>query len=341
MKNHLIISIIIIFFSFSFSGMAQIKYASYFTSPSIPKIITEKLYKDNLIIIDYENLKKDRESLVAIKKNNPQIKLLIYFNDMEVWTKDIPDRPIANAFKSKLPAEYRLKRADGKPVIFWQGMEMMNESSDCPKINGQNYVEFYANWLISNILNDPIIDGCFKDNGTPTISWVDATIDANNDKKADSPSALNASWREGITELLKIIREKKGENFIIVTNKGEKHFFFLNDGVMFEKFPNNYLGSKRADGWYQCIENAKRAGPYTIFQVDLKNLEFGLASSLLLNNVYIIAGQNMQIPDKYRIETGKPLGEMYKNGDLYCRDYELIRVEVDPEKKIGKLIEKK
>lgn len=107
---------------------------------------------------------------------------------------------------------------------------------------------------------------------------------------------------------------------------------------MFEKFPNKYLGDIRADGWYRCLENARYTGPYTIFQVDYKNLEFGLASSLLLDNVYIAVGQNMPFPEKLRPITGKALGPMYKKNGVYYRDYEFVKVEVYPEKKIGKLI---
>ncbi len=319
---------------------AQIKFSTYWVSPSIPANMGSKLASDDLLIVDYENLINNRLELEIIKKANPNIKLLIYSNPMEIWTKDIVNRPLANSLRAQMPAAYRLKKSDGKPVIFWKNMEMMNMSSSCPVVNGKKYNQFYAEWLLANVLSDPLIDGYFQDNGTPTISWVDPLIDSNNDGKADDPQALNAVWQAGMTQFLRIIRQAKGKDFIIITNKGEKHFFFINDGVMFEKFPNDYLGSKLAGGWYQCIENAKHAGPYTIFQVDSKNLEFGLASSLLLDEVYITLGQNIQVPNQFRTPTGKAISAMYKKGKLICRDYELVTVEVNPELKTGRLVKR-
>ena len=319
---------------------AQIKFATYWVAPSIPANMALKLSTDSLLIVDYENLVNNHSELEIIKQQNPHIKLLIYSNPMEIWNKDIVNRPLANSLRAQMPAAYKLKKSDGKPVIFWKNMEMMNMSSSCPSVNGKKYNQFYAEWLLTNVLSDPLIDGYFQDNGTPTIDWVDPLIDANNDGKADNPQALNTVWQAGMTQFLRIIRQAKGKDFIIITNKGEKHFFFLNDGVMFEKFPNDYLGSKLAGGWYQCIDNAKHAGPYTIFQVDTKNLEFGLASSLLLDEVFITLGQNIQVPEQFRTPTGKAISAMYKKGSIYYRDYELVTVEVNPELKTGRLVKR-
>jgi len=321
------------------TAQAQIKSAVYWTAPTMPEGMAEKLANNNLLIVDYENLVNNKVELEKIKKLNKKIKLLIYSNPMEVWDTTKPNRPLANAFLKQLPVDFRLKQTNGKPVVFWKGMSMMNLSIHCPKVNGQNYLEYYAEWLLK-ILADSIVDGYFQDNGTSTISWINTKIDADNDGKVDTAAVLDSVWKAGMTGFLDIIRKAKGDSFIIITNKGEKSFFPFNNGVMFERFPNNYLGDNRASGWYRSIENAEQAGNYTIFQVDFKNLEFGLASSLLFDNVYFALGQNMQIPIEYIFPTGKPLGKMYQSGNIYCREYEKIRVEVDPEKKIGRLIKK-
>lgn len=319
---------------------AQIKCVSYWIAPTCPKEMAEKLASDSLLIIDYENLVNNRETLELIKQLNPKLKIIIYGNQMESWIKETINRPLANELKTQIPKEFFLKKADGKPVTFWPDMELMNMSTSCSKINGKKYNEYYANWLLTKILNDSLVDGYFADNGTSTIFWVNHFIDADNNHIPDGQTKLDNSWRAGMVEFLDIIRKAKGKDFIIITNKGEKTFFFITNGVMFEKFPNKYLGDPKADGWYKCLDNASQAGPYTIFQVDYKNLEFGLASSLLLDNVYIAVGQNMLIPRELRIPTGKPLGKMYQKNGLYYRDYELIKVEVNPLKKVGKLIPK-
>jgi len=337
MKKSIFISI---FLFFCLALTAQIKTAVYWTAPTMSAEDASKLKKDQLVIVDYENIANNWQHTKKIK--SVKTKLVIYSNHMEIWSSgQVPDRPMANKLWYQLPKEYRLKNKNGKAAIFWQDMEMMNITRNCPKINGKNYNEYYREWLLKNALPDSLnhyIDGYFQDNGNSTVSWIDSGIDSDNNGEADNPRVLDAAWQSGMIDFLTTIRKAKGDNFIIITNKGEKNLFFLNDGVMFEKFPNDYLGDKRAGGWYKCMEIAEVAGPYTIFQVDWENLEFGIASSLLLDNVYIAVGQNLQIPEQYRVPTGKPLGEQYKKGDLYCRDYELVTIEVNPVKKTGRLV---
>lgn len=339
MKKSIFVSI----FLFSCLALtAQIKTAVYWTAPTMSAEDANKLAKDQLVIVDYENIANNWQHTKKIKSLNDKAKLLIYSNTMEIWSSgQVPHRPMANKLWHELPLEYRLKNKNKKPVIFWKDMEMMNITRNCPRIGGKNYNEYYREWLLKNALPDSLnryIDGYFQDNGNSTVSWIDPGIDSDNNGEADNPRVLDAAWQSGMIDFLTKIREAKGKDFIIVTNKGEKNLFFLNNGVMFEKFPNDYLGDHRAGGWYRCMEIAEAAGPYTIFQVDWEDLEFGIASSLLLDNVYIAVGQNVQIPEQYRVPTGKPLGKQYKKGNLYCRDYELVTIEVNPEKRTGRLL---
>lgn len=322
-------------------GYSQVKKATYWTSPNIPKGIEQSLAAHDLIIIDYENLfNASRSRLETIKAINPQIIVLVYSNPMEIWDKDLTDRPMANKLKSSFNATWQLKTANKKSVVFWPGMLMMNMTTKSPRVNNKTYSEFYVDWLIKNVLQDKLIDGYFMDNGTATVSWISPLIDADNDGKADQASALDSVWREGMVLFLKTIRQKMGDSFIIVTNKGIRDFAFINNGVMFEKFPNDYIGHDEAGGWYQSIENARRNGKFNIFQVDLQHIEFGITSSLLLDNVYVAAGQNIPLQQKYYFDTGASMGNFYKKNGKYYRNFENGTVEVDPEKKIGKFLPK-
>ncbi|MGE5425987.1 MAG: putative glycoside hydrolase [Bacillota bacterium] len=320
------------------SLQAQLKTCTYWTTPIMSEQSATQLSKDDLLIIDYENLWNNRESIEKIRKLNPKVKILIYSNPMEVWDKTRDNRTIANELLAKLPKEYRLKRSDGKPAVFWKGMQMMNLTTKCPKVDGKDYIDYYSSWIAAKVLQDPLIDGYFVDNGTPTISWVDSKIDADNNKVPDPKAALDAWWKEGMTRFLKEVRKGMKPGSILVTNKGERHFFPLNDGVMFERFPNDYIGGKLDGGWHQSMKNAADAGKYTIFQVDLKDAEFGMASSLLLDNVYVAVTQNMSMPNNQRYDVGKPLGKAYKKGKEYIRDYQNATVIVIPSTRTGKIV---
>jgi hypothetical protein len=321
------------------SAKAQIKSAVYWTAPTMLAAMTDKFHNESLLIVDYENFTNNREVLAEIKKGNPAIKIIAYFNPMEVWKTEKTGRTMANKLLKEMPPAFFLKRADKKPVQFWPEMIMMNMSSYCPIVKGKNYNQYYANWLIE-ILDDELIDGCFEDNGTPTISWIDPLIDADNNGKTDQATELDSAWKKGMTEFIKLIRAAKGKDFIIITNKGVRDFFSLSDGVMFEKFPNNYLGDKKAGGWYQCLENSQEGGEYVIFQVDQQNLAFGLASSLLFDNLYIALGENMIIQKNFRPDSGEALGPMYIKDGIYYRQYKKLTVQVNPVKKTGRLIMK-
>lgn len=335
---------IVITFAFLLLGLissAQVKPASYWTAPSIPEGLVEKLAKHQLLIIDYENLFNDsRARLDQIKALNPKIIFLAYTNQMEIWAKDYDSRPVANKLKKSFSPKWQLKDSQGRNVVFYPDMLMMNLTTASPKVNNQTYGEFYVEWLLNNVLNDPLIDGYFMDNGTSTVSWVNGLIDADNDGRPDNPASLDRIWRDGMIKYLQTIKSRKGADYIIVTNKAIRDFSFINDGTMSEKFPNDYVGYKGAGGWYQCIENARRSGQYNIFQVDLHLIEFGVASSLLLDNVYVAMGQNIPLPGKYNWDTGKPTGPFYKKSGIYYRDFEKGKVIVDPEKQKGQFISK-
>ncbi|MDD2680869.1 MAG: putative glycoside hydrolase [Patescibacteria group bacterium] len=321
---------------------AQVKTCVYWTASTMTANMVPMVAKSGLLIIDIENTVNNPEVFREIIKINPNTKVLIYINPMEMWDRDISDRPLGQKLKSITPTEFSLKRTDKSPVVFWPNMHMMNLSMHCPVINKVQYNEFYVNWLNSVLTANNIpAHGRFVDNGTATVSWVDARIDADNDGTKDPAAALDNSWKSGMIKLFDLLRKGKDKDFILVSNKAEKSFFFLNNGSMFEDFPNNYLGDTTAGGWYRCMELAKKAGPYTIFQSHPNNLEFVLASSLLLDNVYICLDQNRVIPEEYLINTGKPLGDYYENNGLQCRDYENYLIEVNPENKSARFIKRK
>ncbi|MBN2884939.1 hypothetical protein JXE04_03365 [Patescibacteria group bacterium] len=328
----------ILFIILGLNIQAQIKTAVYWTASTMTENMVNILVRDSLLIIDIENFNNNPEQIEKIKKLNPRVIILFYINPMEMWDKEIANRNLGNKLQAETPSQFILKKTNGSPLIFWQNMHMMNMTMHCPKVNNQRYIDFYVDWLNRELAKMLKVNGIFIDNGTSTISWMDTKIDADNDGRADLPNALDISWCSGMIEFLSLLEKDKPKDFIIVTNKAEKSLFFKNDGVMFEKFPNNYLGDTIADGWYRCMELAEKAGKFTIFQCEPKNIEFVIASSLLLDNIYVCMGQNRSVPSEYLLNVGKPLGRYYEKDALQCRDYENYRIEVNPKKQTAKFI---
>lgn len=323
----------------------SVKSANYWTSPIMDEGHAKNLAKYKLVIVDGENLTNNPECLKTLKSLNPNLKLINYSNPIELYYPMAPFRPgqtsIENEIMEKYP-QWLLKLSNGENAIFFKNMILLNMSSDCPRVNGKTCGEYMAEKQLK-ILNNPIWDGYFMDNGGRNISWVylgkQYQIDANNDGINDNPDTLDMKWEKGISDYLALISKgMKGKN-LIIANKGSLDFLNQVNGRMFEKFPNNYLGDTRANGWYQCMANAQKTGLYTIFMVNYEDLSFGIASSLLTDNVYIAIDQdNSGIHPELFVDLGKPLGIAMMNDTCYYRLYEKGKVEVYPEKRKGTII---
>ena len=326
-----------------------VKTAAYWTCPKMTNNQADSLSLHDVVIICIENQFNNYGSLQHLKKLNPKIKLLGYYNSPEMWENGYSTTPwqskIITEIKEKRQA-WLLKSDRGEQIIFWKGMVMLNMSDYCPLIDGKKYSEWIAEKLNQEIFSDTIWDGNFLDNGGGNIFWVNdwpdnpaqGGIDANRDGQADSQSVLDSQWSQGIAKYLLAIRQKNGPDFIIIANKGTTEFSGLVDGKFFENFPNDYLGSKEDGGWQQCQINANKLGPYTVFQVSRQNINFGLASALLLDNVYIAIGQDDPgLFKEFTIKLGNPEGSAKQNQGRYFRKYEVGQVEVFPKQKIGNI----
>ena len=323
---------------------ANPKIASYWTSPTMSLEQAKELARCHLVIADMENMVNNYSSLQSLRQLNPKLKLLAYSNPMEVFIPMVANRPLQKQLLGDLQSSYQswfLKSPNGQPVIFWQGMQMLNLSSICPLVNGQRWNQYVSSFLLSKVLSDSIWDGYFMDNSGGNISWVDnGQIDADADGVKDDPAVLDQAWSKGIGEFLAAIRRTKGQSFILVGNKGSLEFSDILNGKMFEEFPNDYLGGKEAGGWYQSMDNYAQTGPYSIVQAKINGdswRQFVLASALL-GGGYFIHGQNGDSWFPEYQDVGQPLGKMVKMPDgSWQREYKKAVIIVWPEKREGKI----
>ena len=329
----------------------EIKTACYWTSPIMAKEQARELSKFSLVIVDMENMVNNKASLRLMKRLNPEIKLICYSNPMEFFTPMIPDRSIQKRWYQEAQAYplWVLRRNDRSEAHYWPGMTMMNLSSLCPSYNGVNYFRWMADKLLAEVLNDNLFDGYYMDNGGGSISWLYANsysqLDIDNDQEPDARNKIDESWYEGIHSFLKIIRDKKGSDFILLANKGSVEFMDLLDGRFFEGWVNDYLGSKANGGWDQCFKNAKLMenefdAKYTIFQVrQSSELEYALASAALLDHVYVAVGQdNYRSYPAFDLMPGQALGPYWQVGDTYYRKFENFKVVVRPSQERGEIV---
>lgn len=327
---------------FSSLLMGQIKTVSYWTSPVMSTEQAQKLSKFSMVIADLDNMFNNIESLITLKKLNPSLKLICYSNPMEIFDPLAVNRPRQNAWSREIMSLYSnwmLKTRSGQKAIFFKGMRMLNLSSSCPVINGQTYGKWMANLLINEILsikdsnNQRIWDGYFMDNCSPTIAWVSPQdlIDLGK----NTPELIDKSWSEGNYEFLSIIRKAMGKNFILIGNKGVTDYRDLLDGRMFEWFPNDYIGAKLDGGWWQSMANAAQTGPYTIFLLTPNNLDFGVLSAQLMDNVYVgVANNNLRYYKQFDQNFGKP-GEL-----KVIRQFSEKSILITPKEKVAEVVDR-
>jgi hypothetical protein len=350
----------------NFAQSYAIKSIGYWTRPIMSPQEAQSLAKYHILVVDLENKFNNYQVLKSLKKLNPKQKLLCYSNPMEIHLTKYSNRPWQNQIIDEITLnrpEWLLKtitpigtqnasnwkRLKAKLLnqpnqkenyaTFWKGMTMLNMSSACPIINGETYFDWMAKKLYQEILSDQIWDGYFLDNGTIKIAWTNPNIiDITGDSKTDRNEIVDHLWEEGMESYLSKIRSFKGNGFIIISNKGDLNLLTKTDGKFFENFPNRYLGDSWADGWRQCLQNAKKTGKYTVFQANRSNLTFVLASALLLDNVYVAVSQDDAgyFPE-LDTDLGQPLGPYENKNGIYYRKYQKAEIMVNPLKKIGKI----
>ncbi|MHB8903513.1 MAG: putative glycoside hydrolase [Patescibacteria group bacterium] len=335
-----ILSFLLLFVAQGVMSQYPVRSAVYWTAPVLSLSEARNLSLYSIVIIDEENLLNNPEALELMKKLNKNLKLICYSNPMELFKPAIKIRQIQTALLQEITEKYPqwlLKNSTGEKTVFYKGMVMLNLSRNCPRVNGKNCAEYLAEKQLL-ILESPIWDGYFMDNGGGNIAWVNAKIDSNNDGVADDSTFLDRSWSTGIYSFLSLIKNGMNKDRLLLANKGTIEFMDILDGRIFERFPNDYLGSKKDFGWHKSMSNARHTGKYTIFTVELKDLMFGLASALLTDNVYIAVGQdNPVVHQEFKVDLGNPLGSAQKNDSCYFRLYQKGRVEVFPSARRGKI----
>ncbi len=331
-----------------------VKTAAYWTSPTMDSRQAKNLAKHSLVIVDLENKFNNRSVLLELKQLNPGLKLLAYSNPMEIYTKMYNNRSWQNKVINEINEHYRswlLREVYPNSQTFdyaefWPGMVMLNLSQTCPKENGMRYNLWMARRLLKDILSDNLFDGYFIDNGTSNVSWMtrgqNSFLDINGSGRRLSRERIDHSWHKGMRDFLKVIRKRKGKDYIIVANKGDLNLLSVVDGKFFEKFPNDYIGEKLWGGWRQSMSNAAKTGKYSIINVDYADLDFGLASYLLLGRGYFSISQDdpRVFAELEDLVPGRAISGIRRGDGYYYRDYENVVARVWPEERKGEIIKK-
>ncbi|MBI4121746.1 MAG: VCBS repeat-containing protein [Parcubacteria group bacterium] len=292
------------------------------------KTPASELAKYDAVILNMNAHVSHPQLLKDLRRLNPNIVILAYTSGVEYPALRMQDvEPLGRGPWTELgrgiQPEWRLKTWDGKDISFWHQHWGLNPNAVAA--NGVSYADYAAKVLVREVLDSGLWDGLFFDTTWDTVSWKDENIDINADGKKDTKEYIDRKWHDGQQAMFSAIRKQVGDKYLIITN-GDGKFSDVNNGRMFESFPEFYEG-----GWagsvdrYLATDRGGRLPRLNIINVDTDNggnfrnfswMRFGLGSSLLANGYYnfdygTTDRSYVNYYDEYNVSLGRPTAGAY------------------------------
>jgi len=308
------------------------KLANYYIAWDVTDEQAKELAKWDLVIIAPQAVEKNPDLVEIIKKNNPNIKILVYSLSVDINHTVINASPLYQRIYPKIVTnDWWLNNTKGEHLSGWPNSWMINPARNAPRKNGspreagQNWSDFLPQSVYNEFLKDNKYDGVFFDNVWPSVSWLNQDVDLDGNGQVDTPTERDANWQAGLTYIINETRRLAPNKIIIVNNTSNQYNSLLN-GRMQEMFPNNNEG-----GWTGSMKDYINDGlgfspQYFIINGGTKNtgaknnysnLRLGLTSSLMGDGYFSFDygdqnHGNLWWYDEYDIYLGKPVSG-YKN----------------------------
>ncbi|MEP9415046.1 putative glycoside hydrolase [Gordonia sp. VNQ95] len=229
-------------------------------SPEFPRTATYVLDQDKLptldalarydiVVVDAEWQNRLPRSFFAdLRSRHPGIILLAYVNLVDkmprtgsrgYWQNAYTLWQFSNSTTSRFPRQWLSYTASGKPVHEWPGHVMTNLTDQAPRVNGQTYAEYAANFVVDQIWDTGLWDGVFLDVWAERIYTADAAawdIDGDGkDEPADEIMGPGGPLDRGLSSAERIMRSRMG-NAILIANGDRTLSEQRLNGRVFESF---------------------------------------------------------------------------------------------------------
>lgn len=308
----------------------------------------ETLSKFDVLVLSPEQGITRREVINSIKAKNPDVILLAYVPS-ESWNEAWTRYPANALYKDfRVQDDWWLRSSGGAIISNWPGLKNVNLS--------QGWSDYMINFVDKNILSQGIWDGVFWDIVNDGISHANkGDIDLNRDGVKDDLNWANAEWQKRMVYLLNASRDRLPVKYLLMNGSSLPVFQEYMNGRMYETFPTPWEAGGNWSGLMTGLKKnqAINAKPQLyIFntntnntgkQNDYKKMRFGLASSLMMDNVYFSFDYGDQDHnqiwwyDEYDVDLGEAAGTASaQNGgtqfvsDVWRRDFANGVVLVNP-----------
>ena len=153
----------------------------YLDQDSLPPVATLARY--DLVVINNEwPHRVPPDYFVQLRAANPRLRLLAYVDLVDSmsqlgtaqnWPNSYALWQFQTPSSSRFPHAWLAHTAAGVPVHEYQDSVMTNLTDVCPRVAGQRFVEYAADWVVGRVWSAGIWDGIFLDVWGDTLWSVD------------------------------------------------------------------------------------------------------------------------------------------------------------------------
>lgn len=284
--------------------------AVFLSQDALPPV--EELARYDVVVVDNEWAHRDPAYLKQLRAVDPGVTLLAYVN--------LVDRPVqlgsreyyANRYAlwqftdsttSRFPRQWQARTAGGAAVSEYPETTMTNLSDAAPRVGGQSFGEYGADWIADTVWSSGAWDGIFLDVWGDTIYTVDRSRWDLTASGVDVPQERifgpDGPWERGLTAAEQRMRERMPDAVLVANGDRTLRDGLLN-GRAWESFTDtgadrssgqdlrSYLdvtsGSGARPPQLAMTINLRRADPGT--EQEFREARFRIAATLMQNGYW-------------------------------------------------------
>jgi len=308
----------------------------YLGQSSLPSVATLARY--DLVVIYYEwPHRVPLDYFVQLRAANPRLRLLAYVDLVDSMSRtgtvrNWPDSYALWQFRtsssSRFPRAWLAHTAAGVPVHDYLDSVMTNLTDACPRVGGQRFVEYAADWVTGRVWPAGIWDGIFLDVWGDTLWTVDQNGWDITGTGHDMPSAEiygpGNPLDRGLTSGERTMRSRMPDAILVANGTRTLHAGLL-DGLVWESFADPVARRDPISDlirYVAMVAAAAHRSPGVSMTIstrrvpagsadDYRRARFAMAATLMQNGFWAPMGDDYGQPVYYDEMDGAGLGRGY------------------------------
>jgi hypothetical protein len=308
----------------------------YLAQSSLPPVATLARY--DLVVINNEwPHRVPLDYFVQLRAANSRLRLLAYVDLVDSMSRVGTAKNWPNSYalwqfqtssSSRFPRAWLAYTAAGVPVHDYQDLVMTNLTEVCPRVGGQRFVEYGADWVTERVWSAGIWDGIYLDVWGDTLWTVDQNQWDITGTGHDVPNAKiygpGNPLDRGLTSGERTMRSRMPDAILVANGTRTVHAGLL-DGLVWESFADPLAHRDPISdltGYVTVGASAPHRTPGVSLTIssrrvsagsadDYRRARFALAATLMQNGFWAPMGDDYGQPVYYDEMDGAGLGRGY------------------------------